>query len=333
MIKLFIFNKEKGKYFYPAVESGVDIEWAISGSPGKAAFVVRDDDKLNFREGDIVIIKTDKDDGLFYGYVFTKKRTKDSRIEVTAYDQLRYLKNKDSLVYKGQKASEVVQMLADDFQLQVGELADTGFVIDKRSEDNSALMDIIQTALDLTLVHTKKLFVLYDDFGKLMLKEPKDMRVPILIDGDTAQDFAYESTIDKDTYNLIKLVVEDKEAGKRKEYYAPSKPSEFAGAESAKQWGILQYYEKLDKNIQSPQERANQMLEHYNSVMRTFSVDGAFGDARVRAGSMIYVRMDLGDISLGGKGAALPMIVTNVKHHFADGHFMDLQLKGGLINA
>ena len=57
------------------------------------------------------------------------------------------------------------------------------------------------------------------------------MVVPILVDNETAEDFDYESSIDKDTYNLIKLVVEDKQAageGKRKEFYAPMSPDEFA---------------------------------------------------------------------------------------------------------
>ena len=77
----------------------------------------------------------------------------------------------------------------------------------------------------------EEVYVLYDDFQKLMLSKPIDMVVPILIDNETAEDFDYESSIDKDTYNLVKLVVEDKQAageGKRKEFYAPMSPDEFA---------------------------------------------------------------------------------------------------------
>ena len=78
------------------------------------------------------------------------------------------------------------------------------------------------------MVNTKEVYVLYDDFQKLMLSKPIDMVVPILIDNETAEDFDYESSIDKDTYNLVKLVVEDKQAageGKRKEFYAPMSPT------------------------------------------------------------------------------------------------------------
>ena len=79
-------------------------------------------------------------------------------------------------------ATQVIQKLADYFQLKVGTLADTKFVIDKRVEDNATLFDIIQGALDITLVNTKEVYVLYDSFQKLMLSKPIDMVVPLLID-------------------------------------------------------------------------------------------------------------------------------------------------------
>lgn len=35
----------------------------------------------------------------FYGFVFTKEVKKDGMASYTVYDQLRYLKNKDTLIY------------------------------------------------------------------------------------------------------------------------------------------------------------------------------------------------------------------------------------------
>ena len=309
---------------------GAKIEWTISGAPGKFTFTVYKDETLKFVEGDTVQVKVG-DKAVFFGFVFAKKRNKDSSIDVTAYDQLRYLKNKESWQYKNMTATQVIQKLAEYFQLKVGTLADTKFVIDKRVEDNATLFDIIQGALDITLVNTKEVYVLYDDFQKLMLSKPIDMVVPILIDNETAEDFDYESSIDKDTYNLVKLVVEDKQAageGKRKEFYAPMSPDEFAKSKEKDQWGVLQYYEKLQKNIQNPQERANQMLKFYNVVRRKLDIKGAAGDIRVRAGSMIYVKLNLGDVELAQK-----VLVTKVVHTFSNqAHMMDLTLKGGVIN-
>ncbi len=84
---------------------------------------------------------------LFYGYVFIKKRNKDSSISVTAYDQLRYLKNKDIYSFVNKKATDAIKQIVDDFQLQVGDIADTGYVIPKYRGSNETLLDIMQTML------------------------------------------------------------------------------------------------------------------------------------------------------------------------------------------
>ncbi|MGP1555540.1 MAG: XkdQ/YqbQ family protein [Dialister pneumosintes] len=325
---MIIHNKQQNKYFSPAVYDDARVKWEISGTPGKFTFTVYKDDALQFQEGDIVQLEVDGTP-FFYGYIFIKNQNKNNGIQVTAYDQLRYLKNKESYQYKAKKASDVITELAGYFQLNVGKIADTGFVIDKKTEDNVTVFDIMQNALDTTLVHTKKLYVLYDDFNKLMLKEPKELVVPILIDNETAQNFTYESSIDKDTYNLVKLVVEDKETGEHKVYFAHMSASDFAQSDSKKQWGILQYYEKLDKNVQNPQERANQMHKFYNVVRRKLTITGACGDTRVRAGSIVYTKLTLNDVDL----VMQKMLVTSVEHVFYNNsHFMDLTLKGGVIN-
>ena len=49
--------------------------------------------------------------------MFRKKRDKEQIITTTAYDQLRYLKNKDTRVYVNKRADEVVRSIASDFQL------------------------------------------------------------------------------------------------------------------------------------------------------------------------------------------------------------------------
>ena len=76
---------------------------------------------------------------MFYGFVFTKSRSgrTPNVIEVTAYDQLRYFKNKDTYVYSNKKASDVIKMIAEDFGLSVGALEDTGYVIASRTTPRS----------------------------------------------------------------------------------------------------------------------------------------------------------------------------------------------------
>lgn len=312
----------------PSVLDNATLSYVISGAPGKFIFKVYKDETLDFAEGDTVQVLYDEIP-IFFGFVFAKKRNKDKTIEVVTYDQLRYLKNKDSITYKNKKASDLIKMLAGDFKLKCGEIKDSEFVIKKRTEDNATLLDMIQWALDFTTMNTKKLFVLYDDCEKLMLKEPSDLFVPYLIDNETAQDFSYESSIDKDVYNLVKLVQENAETGEHQIFYAPKSSSEYANSENFKRWGVIQYYEKLTDTSMNPQMLANELLKYYNEVSRNISISNAIGDIRVRAGSMIAAALNLGDVKVAQK-----MLVTEVKHTFSNNeHMMNLKLKGGIFNA
>lgn len=195
-LQLVIHNRETDKYYIPLVHDGVEVEWTRKGAPGKLTFNVQKDEILDMPEGSTVQLGYKKTN-FFYGYVFEKKRNKDGVISVTAYDQLRYLKNKDIYSFVNVKAGDAIKAMAEDFQLTVGELADTGYTIPKYHGSNETLLDIVQTLIDMTMENTKKIYVLYDDFGKLTLKEMDEMKVDILIDAETAENFDYTSTIDK----------------------------------------------------------------------------------------------------------------------------------------
>jgi hypothetical protein len=193
LIELLIQNGSK--VYQPVVEDEIHWDTERKGQPGKLTFSVVKDSLINFQEGNAVSFKADGQK-VFYGFVFKKERDKGNTIQVTAYDQLRYFKNKDTYVYSNKSADELIQMIADDFNLRVGSLEQTGFKIASRVEDNKSLFDIVQNALDLTLQGKKKLYVLYDDFGRLALKNIESMKLNLLIDNETAQNFSYTSTID-----------------------------------------------------------------------------------------------------------------------------------------
>ena len=190
--------------YEPVVQDEITWTTERKGAAGKLEFKIVKDDIINFEEGNPVAFKVDNTN-LFYGFVFRKKRDKEQIITTTAYDQLRYLKNKDTRVYVNKRADEVVRSIASDFQLNVGMLENTGYVIAKKAESNQSLFDIILNALDETIRNRKEMYVLYDDFGKLCLKNLERMKVGLVIDEETGENFDYESSIDSDTYNQIKL--------------------------------------------------------------------------------------------------------------------------------
>ena len=302
--------------FIPAVEEGITWTTERKGCPGELQFKVVKDDFLSITEGDAVRLRVNDSD-VFYGFVFKLKRDKEQIISVTAYDQLRYLKNKDTYVYENKTASEFVRMLATDFQLQIGSLEDTGFKIASRVEENTSLFDMIQNALDLTLQNKNEMYVLYDDFGKITLKNISNMQLNLLIDEESGENFDYTSSIDSDTYNKVKLTYDNEDTGKREVYIAQD-------SNHMNQWGILQYFDTLSEG-ENGQAKADALLSLYNKKTRNLSINNAFGDIRVRGGSMIPVILDLGDVKVQNM-----MLVEKCKHEFRDGeHFMNLTLRGG----
>ena len=54
-----------------------------------------------------------------------------------AYDQLRYLKNKDTITEEGLKASDLLKRLAADFRLNLGSVEDTGYTLETIVEEDS----------------------------------------------------------------------------------------------------------------------------------------------------------------------------------------------------
>ncbi|WP_216629072.1 XkdQ/YqbQ family protein [Cytobacillus massiliigabonensis] len=299
-----------------AAEEGVIWETTRKGVPGKLTFSVVKDEALNFQEGNAVRFIYDGVK-IFYGFVFTKKRSSNDLIAVTCYDQLRYFKNKDTYVYKNKTASEFLQMLIADFNMKAGKIENTGFKIPSRIEDNKTLFDMVQSALDFTLQSTRKMYVLYDDFGAVTLQNIESMKLDLLIDEETGESFDYTSSIDSNTYNKIKLSFENKDKGTREIYIAQD-------SKRMNDWGILQLFETIQNNVNG-KAKADALLSLYNQKTRDLSIKKAFGDPRVRAGSSLGVGLYLGDITVANY-----MIVENVKHTFNENeHYMDLRLIGG----
>ncbi|AEG59594.1 XkdQ/YqbQ family protein [Desulforamulus ruminis] len=301
--------------YAPLIEEGINWETARKGMPGKLTFTVLKEGLIDFQEGNLVRLRVNGAD-IFQGFVFAKKRDKSNTIQVTAYDQLRYLKNKDTYQYTD-TASGLIKRLAADFRLQVGTIEDTGYTIVNRIEENKTLFDIIQNALDLTLQNKKKIYVLYDDFGKLTLKNMESMKLDLLIDQETGENFSYQSSIDGETYNRIKLSYDNGQTGRRDIYIAEH-------GENINRWGMLQYFENI-RETTNAKAKANALLELYNRKTRTLSIANALGDARVRGGTGVGIILNLGDQLVQNY-----MLVEKVKHVFYENeHRMDLTLRGG----
>ncbi len=320
-VELLIGNETGTKAYLPAVKEGIEWTTQRKNTPGKLTFQVRRDDVLDFSEGSAVRMKENGDE-IFFGFVFKQQRGKEPIITVTAYDQLRYLKNKDTIVYENKTADQFLKMIAADYALNIGTLENTGYIINSRVEENTSLFDMIQNALDLTLQNTGNLFVLYDDFGKLALKNLSSMTVGapgayLMVDEETGENFEYTSSIDDNTYNKIKLTYDNEDTGFREVYIAQD-------SGNMNKWGILQYFDTLKKG-ENGQAKVDALLKLYNKKTRSLKLTNVLGDNRVRAGSLIVVNLDLGDIKIKNF-----MLVESCRHTYKESaHWMDLTLRGG----
>jgi len=303
VIELLIDNGKA--VFEPVTVGEATYESFWRGRAGRLTFRLIESADYPVSEGCSVSFKTDGK-GLFFGVVFSRKKEKGDIVTVTAYDQLRYLKNKDVYAYTEKRASDIVRMIAGDYRLKIGAIAKTSYVIPSRVEENVPLFDIIENALDLERQYKGGRYTLFDDFGKLTLLGAEEMNSGVLIDADTAEDYLFLSSAD-DRFNRVKLqnsaggvfIAED--------------------AKSRDEVGILQYYAKVGKK-ENGGEKSRGLLKLLNRNKRGLSVRGSPWDSGVRGGSTVTVR-------LGGE-LNWTAAVKSAAHRFAgNSRLMDLELE------
>lgn len=314
--KVVVMAGNGGKVFSVPVEDGMKIVWERKGTPGKLTYNSMYEKKFKLTEGNNITVSVDNIN-IFSGFIFSRQISKDGMMSYTVYDQLRYLKNKDSLSYKNKSANEVIKMIAEKFRFSCGHLADTSYKMSKIEED-ATLFDIIQNALDETLLAKGKVYVLYDKAGKIRLSDISDMKVDTcLVDEETGEDFTYKTTVDNNVYNQIKLSYPNKEKNTNEIYLAKH-------SENINKWGILQYTQNIDTPVIG-QLKADVLLKLYNHKQRTLTVSGIIGNKNVRAGCLVPVLLDIKDMRVANY-----MMVEKVTHTFENHrHSMDLILSGG----
>lgn len=325
-ISVLVTNGKK-RFFVP-VQEGLKIEWERKGTPGKMTFKAKYDKKNKIVEGNSVLFAVGSTK-MFYGFVFSREMSKDGFMSYTVYDQLRYLKNKETMIYKQKTADELIKLICERFKLRLGTLAKTGY---RRNaiEDSTTLFDIIQNALDDTLLVKGKVYTLYDKVGKICLSAVSGMKVnSCLIDKETGEDFTYRTSIDSDVYNQIKLIYENKQKVKKGKKTTAEQKTTYEiymtkSSASINKWGVLQYVDKIDSpDIGKAKSKA--LLKLYNRKQRTLSIKGVVGNKNVRAGSLVPVILDLQDIKISNY-----MLVEKVTHTFNNReHTMDLTVSGG----
>ncbi len=315
-LEIEIINK--GDRYIPIVVDGVSLTSNNKGMPSELNFTVIKDENLNFTEGNEVYLKFNGEI-MFSGIVFVKERADKYKISVKAYDQLRYLQCKDSIEFPDMKASEYIKFIADKSKLECGELEDTEILLPSIVEDRSSYIDMILNALDSTRKSNSREYVLYDDCFKLTLKSTSSLKSECYININNIGGYSYTTSIDKETYTKVRVV---KSNGSDEDIECVSQ-----NEEAINKWGVLSYYEQL-RDEDNLKARADEILNQYCNKTINLSLKNVIGCTDVRGGSNVFVKLDLGDMSIEQY-----LTVTRCVHNFQKGtHTMTLDVKGGVID-
>ncbi len=280
-------------------------------------FLLKPGTTATVKEGAVIRVKVGQAK-VFYGFVFRVSGNLTSKISVKAFDQLRYLKNKDTFVLKEMKASEAITIIAKRMGCNIGSIEDTVHLQPARVEDETEAFDIILDYISISLTTQMRDYILYDDFGKLTLRGMNKMAIPItefyIGDESLLTEAEWERSIE-DAVNRVKLVQDNKETGKREVYI-----SQDSG--NIAKWGLLQEFQKVDEKMKPPEikETAEAIMRVKNRVSQTLKLS-ALGYWGVRAGRLTPVYIE----QLGFKHH---LMVESCTHTWERGvHKMDLEMK------
>lgn len=320
-LEVIVQNKENKKaYDISNIVKKISITTYLEIKPSKVEIDMIAVDTLDWIAlGSLVSIKVDGHK-LFLGYIFKFDYDEDNNASFVAYDQMRYLAYKDTLMLNSMSSAEVFTTMCKRFNLKHSVESKCTYKLPARVCEEKTGADIIEYAISQTLSEKGVWQFLEDEYGTLKLKDTKDYQIGLAIgDSSLLSSFSYEESIDDETYNYIKLVKENKETNKRDVYIQKD-------SESISKWGMLPYYEKVSDNMKDAQirERASLLLKYYNKEQKTLKIKQAIGDLRIKAGrSFLLTIKDL--------KKAIPYnqyaLCVECTHTFEnDTHVMDLEV-------
>lgn len=264
-----------------------------------------------FEEGDTLTFKYDKLIR-FVGIIFAHDMSSDGLLSLTVYDSNVYLsKTTDSRIFKNKKASDIIRILAADFGIPIGNIADTGYVIPYLRLSKLTLYDMILKVLTITRKQTNKRFFVGNVNGKLTVTAGVSNTKYLFKDGENLLSASYSRSIE-DTRTQAKVIG----GPKGKETVVVVKDD----AKRAK-YGVMQAFEEMDEKATPSQvkQRAQALLKEQSVVSEQLNVE-TLGVPEVDVGTPVYVVNKM----TATNGA---YYVTSVKHSYKAGlHTMSLEL-------
>ena len=253
--------------------------------------------------------------GIFYGYVFTIGTDGTSTYKLTAYDQMRYLKNEEVYVTQGLTSSQIFEKVCYDNQLRYKVKVPSAYIPSDFLHDKKSLYEIINRGRKMANIYENKQYYITDEFGTLTWSELGSEKTNLILgESSLITDYRYERSIDKETYNQIKMYRENSDTGKRDIWIAKD-------SDNIKRWGKLQLLQKADDNDTPAmiQETIQNYLKLKNREVKTLKLN-AIGVNELVAGRGFKFILDRENIRQD-------MWIVNSTHKYdKDNHTMELEV-------
>lgn len=316
-LKLYLQNSNTGTvYDISDLASDIQIAKNIEGNAGKLTALLQKDPNniLQIANGSIVSFIADGV-GIFFGYIFTIGTDAKETYKITAYDQLRYLKNEEVYVTKNLTASQIFEKICYDNQLRYQIKVPSNYVPSAFLHDKKTLYDIINRGRKMANVYENRQYYITDEFGILTWSELSAEKTNLILgEGSLLTDYQYERSIDKDSFNQIKIYRDNQTSGKRDVWLAKD-------SNNLKRWGKLQYLQKADGNDTEAmiQETLQKLLKVKNRETQTLKLN-ALGVNELQAGKGFRFILNRENINQD------MWIVSSTHNYNKDSHTMSLEV-------
>lgn len=317
-LELYLQNSNDGTIFdITDVAEEIQVSHDIDGTAGKLTCTLQKDlnNKLRIANGSIISFIVNNY-GFFYGYIFEISTDENQNYQITAYDQMRYLKNSDIYTTSGLTSSQIFEKICQDYGLKYWVKVPSGYVPQAYVHDNKTLFSIIERGLQLADIYENRQYFIRDVFGTLVWSEFEYEKTDIIMGANSVMtSYNYSRSIDSDTYNQVKLYKEDKNTGRRDIWIVRD-------SDNIKRWGTLQFLQKADDNANAEQVRETTQNYLYVKNRETEKLKiSAEGVLQLTAGKGIKIIIEK-------EGIDKWMWIKSSSHTFTrDKHTMELEVE------
>lgn len=253
----------------------------VSLLSGTDAYIPR----LEIKKGALLTLFSDKEE-LIRGVVFREDRDDRGSVKVTAYTHGIYLtKNRDTLKFEQQKASQIAAAICGRFEIPMGTVADTGITLSKLIFRDKTLWDMLLMSLTETTKQNGKKYRLFFEKGALNICEKREQTIEWLLEAGANLISANGSSSIEELRNQVSVAAKLSKEGVGALVYTAK------NEEYQKLYGIMQEYSEETgdgMNKSRLMQIANTKLKELCREEIEADVE-ALGIDRLESGMAVYV--------------------------------------------